>query len=286
MPSHTGTHAVRARRSTIAVAAATVALTAAAVAGCGSGNDDANAKGGRTAADPEQPSAGASASSPGGSKPDHARVRAAELIEKAIDVTLEQDLLRSTRRMRTEGTTVMHSAVRDEVSTCKTSARKGAATLDWVITPSALYTRSSEGALRMAPEAKKDPARVQVMADRWIERDPRMYEVMRDMCGSENRRRWLRERLPSMNDLREATPRRRSVTLHGQPATKLTYKRKGGPVEFCIAAQGTPFLLRATYPAKDLDESYDSFGKPFHVAAPPGAVSDIEIAREVLEAAE
>ncbi|MFI7322720.1 hypothetical protein [Streptomyces venezuelae] len=283
MPSITGTHAVRARRSTIAVAAATATLTAVAVTGCGSGNDDANAKERRTAVGPEQTDASTSAASPGASKPGSAgaRTRAAELVEKAIDVTLEQDFLRSTRRTRTEGTTVMHSAVRGEASTCETSARKGAATLDWVITPSALYTRGSEGALRMAPEAQKDPARVKVMADRWIKRDANIYEVMRDMCGSKNRRDWLRERLPSMNDLRKASPEQRSVTLHGQPATKVTYQWEGGPVEFHIAAEGTPFLLRAAYAAKDLDESYDGIGKPFRVAAPSGAVTDVEMAREV-----
>ncbi|MEW2391689.1 hypothetical protein AB0933_25380 [Streptomyces venezuelae] len=277
MPNVTGTRNERARRSTSIVASVTMALIA--VAGCGSDSNDSEAS--RAATDPKQPVNGSSAA-PRNTEPGDAQ--AAELIEKAIDVTLDQDFLRSTRRMKTEGTTVMHSAVRGGVSTCETHARKGAATLGWVITTSALYTRGSKQALLMSPDAKRDPVRVKVMADRWVKRQARMYEVMRDMCTSKNRRNWLQERLPSMEELRKETPAQRSVTLHGQPATKITYKGKGGPVVFHVAAEGTPFLLRATYPAKDLDESYADFGKRFKVAAPPGAVTDSEIAAEIYAA--
>lgn len=276
MPSITGPLVRRARRSTTTIVAVAVAFSAAA--GCGSIGDDAREN--RTAGSPKRPAAGAPASS--GSEPSGAR--AAKLIGKAIDVTLDEDYLRSTRRMRTEGTTVIHSAVRGDTTECETHARKGAASLDWVLTPSALYTRGSKEAIMLSPEAKKDPVHAEVVADRWVKRNTGIYEVMRDMCASKTRRSWLEERLPSLDELGEMTPTLRPATVRGQPMTRITYKRQGGPVEFHIAAEGTPFLLRVTNPAKDLDESFSDFGKRFKVAAPPGAVTDYEMAEEVLAA--
>ncbi|MGA4845811.1 hypothetical protein ACOBQB_05950 [Streptomyces sp. G5(2025)] len=266
MTSITGTLVRRAQRPTAAVAAAAVALVAAA--GCGSSGGHAHAN--RTAARAE-PSAADGA-------------RAAKLIGKAIDVTLGQDYLRSTRRMRTEGTTVMHSAVRGDMTACRTHARKGAKSLDWVVTPSALYTRGSKEALMLSPEAKQDPVRVKVMADRWVKRNAGVHGIMRDMCASKTRRDWLKERLPSLDELREVTPTQRLVKTRGRPTTKITYEWEGEPVEFHVAAQGTPFLLRVTNPAEDLDESFSDFGEPFRVTAPPGSATEYEMAAEVLAA--
>ncbi|GAA3143461.1 hypothetical protein ACFQ0X_06735 [Streptomyces rectiviolaceus] len=273
----TGTPLRRARRSTAITAAAAAALIA--LAGCGSGAADAkeNVEDGSS----KRPVASASASSDNaGSR----GARAARLIEKALEVTLDQDYLSSTRRMKTEGTTVMSSAVRGGRAECETHARKGTGSLDFVVTASALYTRGSKEALMLSAEAKDDPVRVEVMADRWVKRNASVYEVMRDMCASKTRRTWLEKRMPSLDELSEASPTQRPGTMQGKPITKITYKWEGGPLEFHIAAEGPPFLLRVTYPAKDLDESFSEFGKPFRVATPPGAVTDYEMAEEVLAA--
>ncbi|WP_143064559.1 hypothetical protein [Streptomyces colonosanans] len=136
----------------------------------------------------------------------------------------------------------------------------------------------------MAPDAKEDPVRVEVMADRWVKRNTTAYKTMRDMCESKTRRTWLEKRMPSLDELAEATPTQRSGVVQGQPATTITYRREEGTLEFHIAAEGTPFLLQVTHPAKDLDESFSGFGKPFRVATPPGAVSELQIAKEVLAA--
>ncbi|MGA4844050.1 hypothetical protein [Streptomyces sp. G45] len=53
---------------------------------------------------------------------------------------------------------------------------------------------------------------------------------------------------------------------------------------FHIAAEGTPYLLKVTNPAKDLDETFRDHGRPFRVAAPRGAVTEPEMAREVAAA--
>ncbi|MFI6939202.1 hypothetical protein ACIBI4_08015 [Streptomyces sp. NPDC050418] len=264
----------RARRSTTVTVAAAVALIA--LVGCGSSADDV--KGGK-AGSPKRSGAG----TPSGS--DGARgARAARLIDKALDVTFDQDYLSSTRRMKTEGTTVLRSAVRGDTTECETHARKGTGSLDFIVTASALYTRGSKEALMLSAEAKEDPVRVEVMADRWVKRNASVYEITREMCASKTRRTWLEKRMPSLDELAEATPTRQPGVMQGQPTTKITYKRDGGPLEFHIAAEGTPFLLRVTYPAKDLDESFSGFGKPFRVTAPSGAVTDYQIAEEVLAA--
>lgn len=275
MPCITGRPLRRVRRSTPAAAAATAALIA--LAGCGSGaGPKENGKAGSA-----QPAASASASSGSAASPG---ARAARLIDEALDVTLGQDYLSSTRRTKTEGTTVLRSAVRGVRTECEAHARNGAGSLDFVVTASALYTRGSKEALMLSPEGRNDPVRVEVMADRWVKRNAGVYEAMRDMCASKTRRSWLEERLPSMNELAEATPTQQSETVQGQPATKITYEREGGPLEFHVAAEGSPFLLQVTYSAEDLDESYSDFGEPFRVATPPGAVTESQIAEEVLAA--
>ncbi|MFF3327266.1 hypothetical protein [Streptomyces sp. NPDC002889] len=275
MPSITGTPDRRARRSTTVTAAATVALIA--LAGCGFGADDAEESG--RAGSPKRPAASTSSDS-GGSR----GARAARLINQALDVTFDQNYLSSTRRMKTEGTAVLHSAVRGGRAECETHARRGTSSLDFVVTASAFYSRGSKEALRMSPEAKTDPVRVEVMADRWVKRNATVFKIMRDMCESKTRRTWLEKRMPPLDELAEATPTQRPGVVQGQPTTKITYKREGGTLEFHIAAEGTPFLLRITHPAKDLHESFSDFGKPFRVATPPGAVSEFQIAKEILAA--
>ncbi|MGW5615158.1 hypothetical protein [Streptomyces sp. NPDC003877] len=52
------------------------------------------------------------------------------------------------------------------------------------------------------------------------------------------------------------TTLRVALTVRKRPATRLTYEQDGGPLEFHIAAEGSPFLLRVTHPATDLDERY------------------------------
>ncbi|MGW6027401.1 hypothetical protein [Streptomyces sp. NPDC055099] len=279
MHHHTGTPLQHARRSATAVAAAAVALSV--LTGCGSGVDGTKERG--HAGSSKRPADSASASAASGSG-GAGGARAARLVDKAIDATLNEDYLRSTRRTKSEGTTVLHSAVRGDSTECKTHARKGARSLDFVVTSSALYTRGSREALMMAPEAKSDPVRVRVMADRWVKRNASVYEVMRDMCASKTRRTWLEKRIPSLESLATAKPARERGTLQGQPTIKLTYEREGGPLRFHIAAEGTPLLLRVTYPAKDLDESYSDFGSPFPVNAPRGSVTDHEMAEEVFAA--
>ncbi|WP_125510684.1 hypothetical protein [Streptomyces sp. WAC 01529] len=271
MSSATSPLVHRARRAT-----ATAAVTAALIAAAGCGSSSNGAKGNPSEGSPKRAAATAPTSSGGD--------RTAKLISEAIDVTLDQDYLRSTRRKRTEGTTVMHSAMSGDTKACKAHAWKGAATLDWVITPSALYTRGSKEALQVAPEAKKYPTRVKVLADRWVKRNADVYEVMRDMCAPKTRRDWLEKRLPSLGQLKKTSSTQRPATVQGRPATRITYKWEGGAVEFHIATEGKPFLLRVTNPAMDLDESFSDFGKPFRVAAPPGAATEEEMAEEVLAA--
>ncbi|MFC8132287.1 hypothetical protein [Streptomyces sp. NPDC057302] len=256
--------------------AATVAL--GALAGCGSVGDGAKGNG---KADSSKPPAVGTSEEGSGSR---SGARAARLIQKAIDVTLDQDYLTSTQRTKSEGTTVQHSAVRGARTECEMRIRKGNKSLDFFETASSLYTRGSKEALMMSDKAKNDPVRVRVMADRWVERNAEVYKVMRDMCASKTRRTWLKKRMPSLDELTEANPTQRSAVVQGQRVTKITYAREGGPLEFHIAREGTPFLLRVTYPAKDLDESFSDFGKPFRVTAPRGAVTDYEIAEEVLGA--
>ncbi|MBW5421200.1 hypothetical protein GKQ77_06410 [Streptomyces sp. BG9H] len=271
MSSATDPLAQRARRAAI-----TAAVIAALIAAAGCSSSSNGAKGNPSEGSPNRAASAAPKSSGG--------ERAAKLISKAIDVTLDQDYLRSTRRMKTEGTTVMHSAMSGDTTVCKTHAGKGAATLDWVITPSALYTRGSKEALQLASEAKNDPTRVKVLADRWVKRNADVYAVMRDMCAPKTRRDYLEERLPSLGQLKKTPSTQRPATVQGRPATRITYKWEGGSVEFHIATEGKPFLLRVTNPAMDLDESFSDFGKPFRVAAPPGAATDEEMAEEVLAA--
>ncbi|MGW7080408.1 hypothetical protein ACWGH2_25485 [Streptomyces sp. NPDC054871] len=265
----------RARRSTTATVVAAILLSA--LAGCSSGT--AETKKSDKAGSSKRPAA----STAGDGAGSHG-ARAAKLINKALDVTLDQDYLSSTRRMRTEGTTVLRSAVRGHRTQCETRAHKGARSMEFVVTASALYTRGSKEALMMAPEAKDDPVRVKVMAGRWVERNADVYKIMRDMCASKTRRTWLEERMPSLDELAKASPTQEPGVVQGQSTTKITYEREGGPLEFHISADGTPFLLRVTYPAKDLDESFGDFGKPFRVNAPRGAVTDYEMAEEVLAA--
>ncbi|WP_369217203.1 hypothetical protein [Streptomyces flavofungini] len=254
----------------------TAALTA--LAACGA-TDPATKQNPATG---EKRQAARSSASPNGSGPRSAQ--AAELIDKAIDATLGQKYLRSTRRSTSEGTTVMHSAVRGDTAECRTHASKGAATLDWVITGSALYTRGSRKALMLSSQAKTDPESVAVMADRWVKRDGGPYEAMRDMCASKTRRMYLKERLPSPGELAALTATQRPGTLGGRPTTRITYRGQDGSVQFHIAAGDKPLLLRVTNPAKDLDETFTAFGEAFRVAAPAGAVTDYEMAEEVLAA--
>ncbi|MGH4029329.1 hypothetical protein ACQB60_10385 [Actinomycetota bacterium Odt1-20B] len=267
----------RVRRPLKATAAAAVAFIA--LGGCGVGADDS--EGSSKAGNPKRPEASGSASAgSGGSR----GAQAARLINKAIDVTLDQDHVSATRRMRTEGTTVLRSTVHGGRAECEAHARKGRDSLDFVITASAFYSRGSKGALQMAPAAKQDPTRAEVMADRWVKRNATAFKLMRQMCESKTQRKWLKERMPSLDELAEATPTQRSGAMRGQPTIRITYEREGGPLDFHIAAEGTPFLLRVTYPAKDLDESFSDFDKPFRIAAPSGAVSERQIVKEVREA--
>ncbi|WP_158857507.1 hypothetical protein [Streptomyces sp. NRRL B-1347] len=265
MPRDTGVPDRRVRR--VLKGAGAVAVAVVALAGCGTatGEDDAKERGSTSA-------------SPSGGGPDGAKT--ARLIGKAIDVTLGQDYLTSTRRMRTDGTTVLRVAGRGSAATCEARSRKGKAAMDFVITGSALYSRGSREALEMSPQSKGHPERVEVMADRWVKRRPVVYEAMRHMCVEKTRRTWLDERMPSLDELAEEIPVQRAGTLRGRPTTKITYRLAGGPLEFHVTAGSTPHLLRVTYPAKDLDETYSGFGKPFRVAAPPRAASETQIAQE------
>ncbi|MFJ8082989.1 hypothetical protein ACIQ6Y_20570 [Streptomyces sp. NPDC096205] len=265
----------RARRSTAAAVAVAVALVV--LAGCGTGDGEAEESGKSEG----RPAASGSASSDSGRSPG---AEAAGLISKALEVTFDQDYLVSTRRKETEGTTVLRSAMTGGGAVCEAHSGKGSASLDFVVTASALYSRGSEEALRLSPEARADPVRVEVMADRWVKRNVGAYSIMREMCESKAQRTWLEDRIPSLDELAEATPAQRPGVVRGQPTTTITYRREGGPLEFHIAAEGIPFLLRVTHPAKDLDESFSGFGVPFRVATPPGAVSELQMAQEVLAA--
>ncbi|MFF8670129.1 hypothetical protein [Streptomyces sp. NPDC015242] len=262
------------RARTAAAAAATAAMLLVVSTGCGSGTGDTGeAEGG----------------SPGGSRPagstsSERGARAAELIGEALDATFAHRYLQSERRTKTEGTTVLRSAVHEGRAECEARSRKGDASLEFVVTASALYSRGSKEALELSPEARTDPARVAVMADRWVQRNAAAAEAMREMCTATAQRTWLEERIPSLDALAGQTPVQEPAELEGQSTTRITYRRQDGPLRFHIAAQGTPLLLRVTYPATDLDESFGAFGKPFRVAAPTGAVSELRIAQEVLAA--
>ncbi|MCM1973745.1 MULTISPECIES: hypothetical protein [unclassified Streptomyces] len=254
------------RRTTRAVVGATVVLVA--LAGCGSGTTDSAASGGKRSP---------KASSNGGTE-------AAELIRRALDATFDQEYLHSTRRKKDGETTTLRVALGGDQETCEAHSRSGAAYLDFVVTESALYTRGSQEALELSPESKADPARAEVMADRWVKRGAAMSESFRGMCAPKTRRDWLEERLPALDRLAEDTPVQESVRVAKRAATKITYERADGPLEFYVAAEGTPFLLRVTSPATDLDESFSDFGKTFRVAAPSGAVTELQMAEEVLAA--
>ncbi|MFJ6000192.1 hypothetical protein [Streptomyces sp. NPDC092370] len=254
---------------------ATTAVALIALAGCGSGASDTKASG--TARDAKSAAAGASPDSGDAS-------RAAALVHRAIDATFDQEYLRSTRRTKTEGTTTLRIAPGGGRAACEARSRKGSASLDFIVTASALYSRGSKEALELSPEGKADPVRVKVMADRWVKRGAAVSEAAGEMCEATTRRTWLEERIPSLGRLAEEKPRQQSVKVRERSATKITYERAGGPLEFCIAAEGSPLLLRVTYPATDLDESFSDFGKPFRVVAPSGAVSELRMAREVLAA--
>lgn len=275
MPAIDSTPGRRPQRATTAVAGVAVALIA--LAGCGSGASDAEASGARGS---KPAAAGASPDSGGGSR----AAEAAALVHRAIDATFDQEYLSSTRRTKTEGTTTLRIALSGDRAACEAHSRKGSGSLDFIVTESALYTRGSKEALELSPEGKADPVRVEVMADRWVKRGAAMSEAMGEMCESTTRRTWLEERIPSLGRLAEENPRQQSVKVQKRSATKITYERAGGPLEFYIAAEGSPLLLRVTYPATDLDESFSDFGEPFRVVAPSAAVSEVQMAQEVLAA--
>ncbi|MGA5139922.1 hypothetical protein [Streptomyces azureus] len=268
----------RPRRATTAVAGAAVALIA--LAGCGSGASDTKDAEESGKARSSKPAAAGASNSGGGSR----GAEAAALVHKAIDATFDQEYLSSTRRTKTEGTTTQRIALSGDKAACEAHSRKGPASLDFIVTESALYSRGSKEALELSPEAKEDPVRVEVMADRWVKRGAATYEVMGEMCKSTTRRTWLEKRIPSLEHLAEENPSQQSVKVQQRSAIKLTYERAGGPLEFYIAAEGSPLLLRVTCPATDLDESFSDFGEPFRVVAPSGAVSELQMAREVLAA--
>ncbi|MGW0613578.1 hypothetical protein [Streptomyces sp. NPDC002788] len=276
MPAINSTPGRRPPRATTAVAGAAVVLLA--LVGCGSGASDTGASG--TARGSKSPAAGASPDSGGGSR----AAKAAALVHRAIDATFDQEYLSSTRRTKTEGTTTLRIALGGGRAACEAHSRKGSASLDFIVTESALYTRGSKEALELSPEGKADPVRVEVMADRWVKRGAAMSEAMGEMCESTTRRTWLEERIPSLGRLAEENPRQQSVKVRKRSATKITYERAGGPLDFYIAAEGSPLLLRVAFPATDLDESFGDFGKPFRVAAPHAAVSEMQMAQEVLAA--
>ncbi|MET9735490.1 hypothetical protein ABZZ79_34145 [Streptomyces sp. NPDC006458] len=277
MPITICTPELRAPRLTTAAVAVTVAIVT--LAGCGTSADEARGSG---SSDTSQRPAVSKAAPTDSSESRSGQ--AAELISWALDVTFGQEYLVATRRTKTEGTTVLRSAVVGDRAECEARSRKGKASLDFVVTASALYSRGSEEALRMSPEAEEDPVRVEVMADRWVKRNASAYEVMREMCESNAQRTWLEKRMPSLDQLAGQTPTQRPGMVQGQPATTFTYRREGGTLEFHIAAEGTPFLLRVTHSEKDLDESFSGFGKPFRVATPQGAVSELQMTLEVLAA--
>ncbi|MEU6106140.1 hypothetical protein [Streptomyces flaveolus] len=266
----------RVRTAMTGAAGAAVALMA--LAGCGSGAGDTEASG--RAGNPKPSAASASSGSSGGSH----GVVAAALVGKALDATFGQDYLSSTRRTKSEGTTTLRVSLGGDRATCEAHSRKGSGSLDFVVTESALYTRGSREGLGLSPEAKADPVWVDVMADRWVKRGADMSEAMREMCESTTRRTWLEKRVPPLDQLSKETPIQQPFMVQGRPATKITFERAGGPLEFQIAAEGVPFLLRVTYPATDLDESFSDFGEPFRVVAPPAAVSELQMAQEVLTA--
>jgi hypothetical protein len=273
MPAIDSTPGRRPPRATPVVAGAAVVLLA--LAGCGSGVSDTEASG--TA---KSPAVGASPDSGDESR----AAKAAALVHRAIDATFDQEYLSSTRRTKTEGTTTLRIAPSGDRAACEARSRKGSASLDFIVTESALYSRGSKEALELSPEGKADPVRVEVMADRWVKRGAALSEAAGDMCEATTRRTWLEERIPSLGRLAEEKPRQQSVKVQERSATKVTYERAGGPLEFYIAAEGSPLLLRVTYPATDLDESFSDFGKPFRVVAPSAAVSELQMAREVLAA--
>lgn len=276
MPPIDSTPGRRARRATTAAAGAAVALVA--LAGCGSGASGTEAS--SRAGSPKPSAASASPDSGGGSR----GAEAAALVHRALDATFDQEYLSSTRRTKTEGTTTLRVALGGDRAACEAHSRKGSGSLDFIVTESALYTRGSKEALELSPEVKANPVQVDVMADRWVRRGAAMSEAMRGMCESATRRAWLEERIPSLDRLAEESPSQQSVTVQNRPAVKITYEHAGGPLEFHIAADGSPFLLRVTCPATDLDESFSDFGEPFRVVAPPAAVSELQIAQEVLAA--
>ncbi|MEZ3181130.1 hypothetical protein KYY02_21310 [Streptomyces pimonensis] len=271
MPATNSTLGRRTRRTTTAVAGAAVALIA--LAGCSSGASDTEASG--ETRTPEPSAAGASSGS---------GAEAAALVHRSLDATFDQEYLSSTRRTKTEGTTTLRIALGGDRAACEAHSRKGSGYLDFIVTESALYTRGSKEALELSPEGKADPVQIEVMADRWVKRGAVMSEVMGEMCESTTRRNWLEERIPSLNHLAEENPSQQSVTVQKRKAIKITYERAGGPLEFYVAAEGSPLLLWVTYPATDLDESFSDFGESFRVVAPSEAVSELQIAQEVLAA--
>ncbi|QKW10308.1 hypothetical protein HUT18_31770 [Streptomyces sp. NA04227] len=159
--------------------------------------------------------------------------------------------------------------------------------MDIVATSTGLYSRASESFLRMGEATRggeEVPHKVEIMADRWIRRSPEAHETVLKTCPLKAERTRLEsDYVPAQGDL-EGPHVREAAVFQGKPTVKITYRVGRDTVVLHIAAKGKPYLLNVVNTANGEDTTFRDVGKRLQVMTPPGAVHELDIAREVMEA--